>query len=243
MREAARREPVRDRACDMQALGGGGVHGHSFMTPPPYWVRRLNHDPVLPSLTQPPHRADFTFCDSQKPQSKTPSLDTSSQPSQNTAMIQTAPHQPQKWDERLPFDVALAMENSGQSLNDVALEYKITPQQLLEFCKDSVFSKKVTFYRDDIRENGITFRMKARMQAEELLMTSYTLIHDPAVSPAVKADLIKSTVKWAGLEPKANEEVQTQGGGGVSITINMGDSSAQLKMVGSGSSEPITIDQ
>ena len=158
-------------------------------------------------------------------------------------MIQTAPHQPQKWDERLPFDVALAMENSGQSLNDVALEYKITPQQLLEFCKDSVFSKKVTFYRDDIRENGITFRMKARMQAEELLMTSYTLIHDPAVSPAVKADLIKSTVKWAGLEPKANEEVQTQGGGGVSITINMGDSSAQLKMVGSGSSEPITIDQ
>jgi hypothetical protein len=47
------------------------------------------------------------------------------------------------------------------------------------------------------------------------------LIHDPAVSPAVKADLIKSTVKWGGLEPKT--EVGTEGGtGGVRITINLG---------------------
>jgi hypothetical protein len=47
------------------------------------------------------------------------------------------------------------------------------------------------------------------------------LIHDPAVSPAVKADLIKSTVKWAGLEPK-NDVAVDGGGGGVKITINLG---------------------
>jgi hypothetical protein len=48
------------------------------------------------------------------------------------------------------------------------------------------------------------------------------LIHDPAVSPAVKADLIKSTVKWGGLEPKT--EVSNEGGGGgVRITINLGN--------------------
>jgi hypothetical protein len=37
----------------------------------------------------------------------------------------------------------------------------------------------------------------------------------------VKADLIKSTVKWAGLEPKNDVSVDN-GGGGVKITINLG---------------------
>jgi hypothetical protein len=72
-----------------------------------------------------------------------------------------------------------------------------------------------------VRDKGLTFKLKARAQAEELLTTSWLLIHDPAVSPAVKADLIKSTVKWAGLEPK--DTTVTDGGtGGVKITINLG---------------------
>ena len=41
------------------------------------------------------------------------------------------------------------------------------------------------------------------------------------MSPAVKADLIKSTVKWAGLDTTAPGEGQN-GGGGVTITINLG---------------------
>jgi len=84
-----------------------------------------------------------------------------------------------------------------------------------------VFLKKVEHYREEVREKGLTFKLKARAQAEELLTTSWMLIHDPAVSPAVKADLIKSTVKWGGLEPK-NEAVVEGGGGGVRITINLG---------------------
>jgi hypothetical protein len=67
----------------------------------------------------------------------------------------------------------------------------------------------------------MTFKLKARAQAEELLTTSWTLIHSPDVSAAVKADLIKSTVKWGGLEPK--NEVNAEGAsGGVKITINLG---------------------
>jgi hypothetical protein len=61
--------------------------------------------------------------------------------------------------------------------------------------------------------------MKARAQAEELLVTSWTLIHSPDVSAAVKADLIKQTVKWGGLEPK--NEAEATAGGGVKITINL----------------------
>lgn len=92
---------------------------------------------------------------------------------------------------------------------------------LLIFNKDPVFLRKVADFRDEIRDKGVTFRLKARTQAEELLKTSWMLIHDPVVSPAVKADLIKSTVKWAGLEPKGDIGADI-GTGGVKITINLG---------------------
>jgi len=94
-----------------------------------------------------------------------------------------------------------------------------------------VFLKRVETYRDEVKEKGLTFRLKARAQAEELLTTSYMLIHDPAVSPAVKADLIKSTVKWAGLEPKNTESDGTASTGGVKIMINLGSSPADMKVI------------
>mgnify|MGYP000051672191 CR=1 FL=1 len=126
-----------------------------------------------------------------------------------------------KWNDRLAFDVALTLENSGETLQEVMVRHNITANDILVFNADPVFLKKVEGYRSEIREKGLTFKLKARAQAEELLTTSWLLIHDPAVSPAVKADLIKSTVKWAGLEPK-NDVVADAGGGGVKITINLG---------------------
>jgi hypothetical protein len=100
----------------------------------------------------------------------------------------------------------------------------------LVFNSDPVFLKRVESYRDEVREKGLTFRLKARAQAEELLTTSYMLIHDPAVSPAVKADLIKSTVKWAGLEPKNNED-QNASVGGVKIMINLGSNTQDARVI------------
>lgn len=131
------------------------------------------------------------------------------------------PLRPTKWSDRLAFDVALTLEGSGEPLADVLQRHKITSSEILEFNADPVFLKKVDHFRTEVREKGITFKLKARAQAEELLTTSWLLIHDPAVSPAVKADLIKSTVKWAGLEPK--DTPQEQAGGGVKITINLGN--------------------
>ena len=126
-----------------------------------------------------------------------------------------------KWNDRLAFDVALTLEGSGETLQEVIARHNISVNDILTFNADPVFLKKVEGYRNDVREKGLTFKVKARAQAEELLTTSWMLIHDPAVSPAVKADLIKSTVKWAGLEPK-NDVAVDGGGGGVKITINLG---------------------
>lgn len=126
-----------------------------------------------------------------------------------------------KWSDRLTFDMALMLEGSGDTLQEVITRHKISASDILLFKADPVFIKQVEHYRDEIKSKGLTFKLKARAQAEELLTTSWLLIHDPGVSPAVKADLIKSTVKWGGLEPKGDTEVNGNGGG-VKITINLG---------------------
>lgn len=126
-----------------------------------------------------------------------------------------------KWNDRLAFDIALTLEGSGETLQEVITRHNITASDIITFNADPIFLKKVEGYRNEVRDKGITFKLKARAQAEELLTTSWLLIHDPAVSPAVKADLIKSTVKWAGLEPK-DTGTQVDGSGGVKITINLG---------------------
>jgi hypothetical protein len=144
--------------------------------------------------------------------------------------MDTLPLKHTKWSDRLAFDIALLLEGSGETLDEVKARHHISASDLVVFNKDPVFLKKVESYRDEVREKGMTFKLKARAQAEELLTTSWTLIHSPDVSPAVKADLIKSTVKWGGLEPK--NEVTTEGsGGGVRITINLAGQSHEATVV------------
>jgi len=135
--------------------------------------------------------------------------------------MDTLPLHHTKWSDRLAFDIALTLEGSGETLQEVMTRHRITANDILTFNADPIFLKKVEHYREEVREKGLTFKLKARAQAEELLTTSWMLIHDPAVSPAVKADLIKSTVKWGGLEPK-NVETDVGANGGVRITINLG---------------------
>lgn len=143
--------------------------------------------------------------------------------------MQHSPLNHTQWSDRLAFDVALTLEGSGEPLSSIIRNHGIKATDIIRFNADPVFLRRVDTYRTEIRDKGMTFKLKARAQAEELLTTSWLLIHDPAVSAAVKADLIKSTVKWAGLEPK-NDEAATIGGG-VKITINLGDSSKDARII------------
>ena len=126
------------------------------------------------------------------------------------------------WSDRLAMDIALLLEGSGETLSEVIRRHSITIAELGRFNADPIFLKKVDALRVEVRDNGMTFRMKAKAQAEELLTTSWTLIHSPDVSATVKEKLIAHTVKWGGLEPKPDSVIEGVGGG-VSITINLTD--------------------
>jgi hypothetical protein len=145
-----------------------------------------------------------------------------------------------RWSDRLAFDVALALEGSGESMNAIQRQHHVSSSDIIAFSKDPVFTKRVEHYRQEVREKGMTFRLKARAQAEELLTTSWVLIHDPGVSPAVKADLIKSTVKWAGLESRPDED-PVGAGGGVKININFGGAQVPLTLTADVEGEAIDV--
>lgn len=126
------------------------------------------------------------------------------------------------WSDAFALDIALKLEGSADSMNDIMATHGVSSTDMLRLNTDKQFIQRVGHYRNEIRTNGLGFRMKAKVQAEELLSTSWSLIHAPDVSPAVKADLIKSTVRWAGLEPKGDAPTIGGSGGGVRISINIG---------------------
>jgi len=133
-----------------------------------------------------------------------------------------------RWTDRFALDIALSICGSGDDTPSILASHGLTPADLADFSKDPVFTRRVQDYCTNIKENGLTFKLKAKAQAEILLETSFDLIHDKDVSPAVKADLIKWTAKVAGLEPTGKEGGAAMGNA-VVVNINLGETTATVK--------------
>lgn len=126
-----------------------------------------------------------------------------------------------RWSDRFALDLAMCREGSGGTIEDLLEAYGFTEEDLVEFTLEPLFEQRVTSLQSQLREKGLTFRMKAQVQAELLLENSWDIINGgPEVSPAVKADLIKWTAKVAGFDTVKDA---SQDGKGVSIHIHMGD--------------------
>jgi hypothetical protein len=112
------------------------------------------------------------------------------------------------WDPRLPYELALEMAEPME----VFEKYGIEKDDAIRLLKNPVFVAKLRAYRDEIIAKGTSFRMKAKVQAEDLLTHSYEMATDPETPPSVRADLIKWTAAVAELGPP--KEVTKDGGGG-----------------------------
>lgn len=123
----------------------------------------------------------------------------------------------------------------AQGLEDpavIASRYHLTPDQWAVLKTHKPFLMAVARYRKQLKESGYTFRVKAHLQAEDLLATAYLMATDPETPSNVRADLIKWTAKIAGLEPD-NREAGSHGptGGGFQININLGDGKGKHVMI------------
>lgn len=76
---------------------------------------------------------------------------------------------------------------------------------------DDLFRRKVREYAKELTENGTSFVLKARVQAEELLKTNFKLARHAETPPSVAVAAIANAVRWAGYDKKAGPEGEDAG--------------------------------
>lgn len=115
--------------------------------------------------------------------------------------------------------VEIAMRTSGTRA--VCESYGITEEEWELIRHDPTFLSDLQRAADMLKEEGMSFRVKAKLQSEELLKTSWRMIHNPNTPPSVAADLIKSTARWAQYDVPPSQAVAPPGSGfSISIHFN-----------------------
>ena len=121
------------------------------------------------------------------------------------------------WDPRLALE--LAMVGADRAM-EVFERYKIDKAAAVELIQNPIFLKQLEQYKQEVGESGMSFRMKARVLAEDLLPEGYELAKDPDCPASVRADMIQWMTKIADLEPvKSTGKDVPLGAGGFSLQI------------------------
>jgi hypothetical protein len=131
------------------------------------------------------------------------------------------------FDPRLAYEVALGVDGADA----LFAKYGLAREQAVALLGSAAFIGTVKRYKEEFTTTGISFKLKAKIQAEDLLTHSYLMATDPEVPFPVRADLIKWTARVAGLEPKDKD-----GGGGAAagFTLNIsfsGDRPAEPRVI------------
>ena len=100
------------------------------------------------------------------------------------------------WPPRLSFDMAM-----GESDERLCHLHNITSDDLTSLRLNPTFRREVAKHEKEVRDNGLTFRAKARVQAEMYLEDLHELVTAVDTPASVRLDAIKSVVKWGDLEP------------------------------------------
>jgi hypothetical protein len=136
------------------------------------------------------------------------------------------PHDPSMLGYPPTLIVEIALKTTP--LPDVLDSYGISPGEWEIIREDPTFLTELARTMEMLKEEGAGFKMKARLQAEALLQTSWNTIHHALTPPAVKADLIKSTMKWSGYDVPPSAQQQVAAGAGFSISINFNGNSPRV---------------
>lgn len=119
------------------------------------------------------------------------------------------------------FPVEIALRTAP--LPDICAAYGISHADWLALKNDPVFQRDLAAAVELVKKDGMSFKLKAALQADELLKTSWRMIHsnNDDVPASVRADLLKFTVRAAGL---ADPDDKNNGGlqNTLQIQINLG---------------------
>lgn len=131
------------------------------------------------------------------------------------------------FDPRIAYELALGV-NSAEKVFE---KYGMDELEASMLVANPAFAATVKKYQEEVLASGVSFKLKAKIQAEDLLTHSYLIATDPEAPMAVRADLIKWTARVAGLEPKEDKSSGPAGGFTLAITF-AGDRPAEKLVVG-----------
>lgn len=108
------------------------------------------------------------------------------------------------WPPGFPLELAL----KAAPVKDICEAHGVSRKTYDRLKTDPAFIAAVERAVEMLQTEGMSFRVKARAQAEALLTTSWSLIHASMddVPATVKADLIKNTIRVAGLDASLDQK-------------------------------------
>ena len=132
------------------------------------------------------------------------------------------PHNPAEigsYPPTLPVELALRVA----PVSEICAAYDISHEEWENLRADPVFQRDLAAAVELVKKDGMSFKLKAKLQAEELLKTSWKMIHsnNDDVPASVRADLLKFTVRAAGLAEPADKG-QNSLANTLQIQINLG---------------------
>jgi hypothetical protein len=123
------------------------------------------------------------------------------------------------WPATLPIEVAL----KTSTVDDILDAYELTQEEYDNLLIHPAFIREVAAAVEALKEEGMSFFMKNRLQSEAMLSRLWQMTHAPydAVPPAVQADLIKFSIRCAGLD-RSKDQASAQQTPALQIQINLG---------------------
>lgn len=119
----------------------------------------------------------------------------------------------------LALAIARNQVGAQRPTHEVIAGEGITPAEYQAISGNPQFQRYVDAYSNELRDSGFSFASKAKILAEDLLVTSYHMARDPDVPAAVRAKIHENFVEWADLKPRKDQNAIA--GPGFSITINL----------------------
>ena len=112
------------------------------------------------------------------------------------------------------MELALGLETEDA----LCVRYDFTPEEYALLLSNKTFQSDLANWKQRMADEGLSFKLKARVQAESYLMDIDGIIHDPSTSNETKLAAISRVVSWGGLDQKATQESSSSK---PSITINI----------------------
>jgi hypothetical protein len=116
----------------------------------------------------------------------------------------------------LPVELAMKVDTP----KNICAAFNLTRDDFARIIAHPVFIKAYQEAIEMLKVDGMSFKTKSKMLAEDYLTTAHNMVKNPNTTDAVRADLIKNTVRWAGYDAKAVDTAAA--GSAFNIQINLG---------------------